>query len=171
MPINGLPELTRANTYTMQIGELLSLDRVVDDAEASSKKRTLELLSGLLGGAENNLSHNEIFDTLLARERLGSTGLGAGVAIPHGRMKGIQKAVGAFVKLREGIDYDAPDKQAVDLLFALIVPEECTDMHLDILAQLARLFRDSDTVEQLRKSTDRETLYRVLTEWGARNAA
>jgi nitrogen PTS system EIIA component len=155
----------------MQIGELLSLDRVVDNADVTSKKRTLELLGQLLGSEETGLSADEVFDTLLARERLGSTGLGAGVAIPHGRMKGIGRAVGAFVKLREGIDFDAPDKQPVDLLFALIVPEECTDAHLDILAQLARLFRDADTVAQLRQCTDSETLYRALTEWGARHAA
>lgn len=155
----------------MQIGELLSLDRVVESADVTSKKRTLELLGRLLGSEETGLSADEVFDTLLARERLGSTGLGAGVAIPHGRMKGIGRAVGAFVKLHEGIDFDAPDKQPVDLLFALIVPEECTDVHLDILAQLARLFRDTDTVEQLRQCADSETLYRTLTDWGARHAA
>ena len=155
----------------MQIGELLSLDRVVENADVTSKKRTLELISGLLSGEETELSADEVFDTLLARERLGSTGLGAGVAIPHGRMKGIQQAVGAFVKLHEGVDFDAPDKRPVDLLFALIVPEECTDAHLDILAQLARLFRDDETVEQLRQCTDGTALYRTLTEWGARHAA
>lgn len=155
----------------MQIGELLSLDRVVDNTDVTSKKRTLELLSGLLSSEETALSADEIFDTLLARERLGSTGLGAGVAIPHGRMKGIRQAVGAFVKLHEGVDFDAPDKRPVDLIFALIVPEECTDVHLNILAQLARLFRDDDTVEQLRKCTTSEMLYRTLTEWGARHAA
>lgn len=155
----------------MQIGELLSLDRVADSTDVSSKKRTLELLSSLLSSGDNGLSADEIFDTLLARERLGSTGLGAGVAIPHGRIKGIDKTVGAFVKLHDGVDFDAPDKQPVDLLFALLVPEECTNTHLDILAQLARLFRDDHAVDQLRKSTNRETLYRILTEWGARNAA
>jgi nitrogen PTS system EIIA component len=155
----------------MQIGELLSLDRVVDNTDVTSKKRTLELLSALLSSEETALSADEIFDTLLARERLGSTGLGAGVAIPHGRMKGIQQAVGAFVKLHEGVDFDAPDKRPVDLIFALIVPEECTDAHLNILAQLATLFRDDDTVEQLRTCTTGEMLYRTLTEWGARHAA
>jgi PTS system nitrogen regulatory IIA component len=86
-------------------------------------------------------------------------------------MKGIQQAVGAFVKLHEGVDFDAPDKRPVDLIFALIVPEECTDAHLNILAQLATLFRDDDTVEQLRTCTTGEMLYRTLTEWGARHAA
>ena len=155
----------------MHIGELLSPERVAEDAEVTSKKRTLELLSRLLSGEDTGLSADEVFDTLLARERLGSTGLGAGVAIPHGRMKGIDQAVGAFVKLHDGIDFDAPDKQPVDLLFALIVPEECTDTHLNLLAQLAMLFRDEDTVAQLRKCASREALYRALTEWGARHAA
>lgn len=155
----------------MQIGELLSLDRVVVDADVASKKRTLELLSGLLSNSSPELSSNDVFDTLLARERLGSTGLGAGVAIPHGRLKGLDKPVAAFARLHTGIDYDAPDKQTVDLLFALLVPEECTDAHLNILAQLARLFRDEETVEQLRACTDRDSLYRTLTEWSARDAA
>lgn len=155
----------------MHIGELLSLERVAEDAEVTSKKRTLELLSRLLSGQDTDLSADAVCDTLLARERLGSTGLGAGVAIPHGRMKGIDQAVGAFVKLHDGVDFDAPDKQPVDLLFALIVPEQCTDTHLNLLAQLATLFRDDETVAQLRKSTNREALYRTLTEWGARHAA
>ncbi|APZ43937.1 PTS sugar transporter subunit IIA [Acidihalobacter ferrooxydans] len=155
----------------MQIGELLSLDRVVVDADVASKKRTLELLSGLLSNSSPELSSNDVFDTLLARERLGSTGLGAGVAIPHGRLKGLDKPVAAFARLHTGIDYDAPDKQPVDLLFALLVPEECTDAHLNILAQLARLFRDEETVEQLRACTDSDSLYRTLTEWSARDAA
>ena len=154
----------------MHMSELLDPAHIAIDPEVVSKKRAVERLSQLLSD-ETGLSANEIFDTLLARERLGSTGLGKGVAIPHGRIKGITHPFGAFIKLSTGIDYDAPDKRPVDLLFALIVPEECTDGHLRLLAQLARLFSDPDTVEHLRQCRTSECLYATLTDWERRHAA
>jgi mannitol/fructose-specific phosphotransferase system IIA component (Ntr-type) len=109
----------------------------------------------------------DIFDSLLNRERLGSTGLGTGVAIPHGRMTGIDAPVGAIITLKNGVDYDAVDHQPVDLLFALVVPEASTDEHLQILATLARMFSDRKLCENLRASQDAEQLLRAC--WTAGN--
>lgn len=154
----------------MHIGELLTKDRILSDAEILSKKRALEALSELLAQDEQ-VSPNEIFDTLLARERLGSTGLGHGVAIPHGRISGLKRTQAALIKLSGGIDFDAPDHQPVDLMFALLVPEECTSEHLEILSKLAELFSDPTTVQQLRSSHDSDSTLGLLNDWDARHAA
>ena len=154
----------------MHIGELLTKDRILNDADILSKKRALETLSELLA-QDGQLSSHEIFDTLLARERLGSTGLGHGVAIPHGRIPGLKQTQAAFIKLSGGIDFDAPDHKPVDLLFALLVPEECTNEHLEMLAKLAELFSDPATVQQLRGAHDSESALGLLNDWDARHAA
>ncbi|AOU99035.1 PTS sugar transporter subunit IIA [Acidihalobacter yilgarnensis] len=154
----------------MQIGELLTTERILNDADIHSKKRALEALSELLAKG-GQVSSNEVFDTLLARERLGSTGLGHGVAIPHGRMAGLKETQAAFIKLNGGIDFDAPDQAPVDLLFALVVPEECTSEHLDTLSRLAQLFSDPITVQQLRGAHDSESALGLLNDWDARHAA
>ncbi|WP_455380356.1 PTS sugar transporter subunit IIA, partial [Acidihalobacter prosperus] len=117
------------------------------------------------------LSSHEIFDSLLARERLGSTGLGRGVAIPHGRISGLTQTQAAFIKLTRGIDFDAPDQQPVDLLFALLVPEECTDEHLETLGRLAQLFSEPTTVQQIRGAHDSPSTLGLLNDWDARHAA
>lgn len=148
----------------MQIAEILSPARVALGAEVSSKKGVLEELSSLIAADTSDLTQTEIFDSLCARERLGSTGLGHGVAIPHGRLKGGKETLGAFIQLAEGIDYDAVDQQPVDLLFALLVPEESTDEHLQILARLAEMFSDTELVEKLRRANSPEVLYDLLKE-------
>lgn len=152
------------------MSELIDLDHISVDPDVSSKKRAIELLSHLLSQGCDR-SDNEIFDVLLGREKLGTTALGEGIAIPHGRIKGLKQPLGAFIKLHEGIDYDSPDKRPVDLLFTLIVPENCTEDHLQILAQLARLFRDKETVDHLRQCSDRECIFNLLTQWDRRHAA
>jgi PTS system nitrogen regulatory IIA component len=149
----------------MNIAQLLSPDRVSRTSEISSKKRVLEVLSEMLASSQPNLSVTEIFDSLIARERLGSTGLGHGVAIPHGRLAGIEHAVAALVKLERGVDYDAPDREPVDLLFALLVPQESTDEHLQILATLARMFADPATLASLRSADDGEALLSEIQRW------
>ncbi|AOV17951.1 PTS sugar transporter subunit IIA [Acidihalobacter aeolianus] len=154
----------------MHIGELLTSDRIVNDADIHSKKRALEALSELLAQGAQVSSH-EVFDTLLARERLGSTGLGHGVAIPHARIAGLEQTQAAFIKLKEGVDFDAPDREPVDLLFALAVPETCTNEHLETLARLARLFSDPATVHQLRNAHDGAATLDLLNDWDARHAA
>jgi len=149
----------------MQVAELLDLDRISCNIQCASKKRVLEQLSQLLAANQEKLTQHQVFDSLLSRERLGSTGLGHGVAIPHGRMKENDTTLAAFIKLQEGVDFDTSDHQPVDLLFALLVPAEATDEHLQLLAQLARMFSDEALVSKLRASTDARTLLNTIQEW------
>lgn len=162
----------QANAATVQppvidLGELLPLDRVQVDSEASSKKRALEVASEcmLLGGTplvEGELKASTIFDAFLTRERLGSTGLGHGVAIPHGRVPGNERTLAAFVRLEHGVDFDASDQQPVDLIFALLVPENSTEIHLQTLATLARLFSDEAFCQQLRAAPSAGAVHQLL---------
>lgn len=148
----------------IRVRDLLTAERVDCDLRAGSKKRVLELMSGLLAAGEPRLTQTEVFDSLLSRERLGSTGLGHGVAIPHGRLKHSTRAIGAFVKLANGIDFDAVDCQPVDLLFALLVPEQSTQEHLELLAQLAQMFSDADLVRRLRQTNERQALLDLIDQ-------
>ena len=149
----------------MHIAELLSAGRVLCDAPLASKKRVLEQISALIAAGQQTLTPAEVFDSLIARERLGSTGLGHGVAIPHGRVKNGTETLGAFVKLEKGINFDAVDGQPVDLLFGLLVPEQSTDEHLQLLSQLAEMFSDPDFVQRLRDSPDAAGLYDLISHW------
>ncbi|MFZ5621678.1 MAG: PTS IIA-like nitrogen regulatory protein PtsN [Pseudomonadota bacterium] len=149
----------------MHIASLLTPERVVCCQESSSKKRALEQLSQLLAASAPNVAAEEIFDALIGRERLGSTGLGQGVAIPHGRMGGLTEPVGAFMHLQTGIDFDAIDRKPVDLVFGLLVPTESTDEHLQLLAQLAQMFSDASFCTQLRETRDSRRLYELLQHW------
>lgn len=149
----------------MQVSELLDLERISCNTQAASKKRVLEQLSQLLAANQTALTQNQVFDSLLTRERLGSTGLGRGVAIPHGRVAGSEKTALAMIKLQEGIDYDAVDNQPVDLLFALLVPEHSTDEHLQLLAQLAEMLSDKKLVSNLRAANDASSLLSTLSKW------
>ena len=148
----------------MQISEILSSDSVLCCQTMTSKKTTLEELSKLLANIDTSLSHIEIFDCLIAREKLGSTGLGNGIAIPHGRLKGGKETIAAFIQLQHGIDYDAVDQAPVDLLFALLVPEDSTDEHLQTLSHLAEMFSNTETLEQLRSGSTADGIYKILTE-------
>lgn len=147
----------------MNIADIISPDRVVCDLDATSKKRALEQLSDML--ASSSITPQDVVDSLIARERLGSTGIGYGVAIPHGRIKNTDHAIAAFVQLHEAIDFDAADNQAVDLLFALLVPEESTSEHLELLSELAEMFSDREFRDQLRATKDREAIYTLLSSW------
>lgn len=148
----------------MQIAEILKPERIAVSTEISSKKGVLEELARLIAMDTPDLTQTEVFDSLCARERLGSTGLGHGVAIPHGRLKGGKHTLGAFIQLKDGVDYDAVDQQPVDLLFALLVPEESTDEHLQILARLAEMFSDTDLVRKLRYASSSDRLYELLQQ-------
>lgn len=154
----------------MHITNLLTVDRIACQQDIASKKRVLEALAGLLSTSAPNLTEVDIFDSLLSRERLGSTGLGTGVAIPHGRMAGIDTPIGAVLTLKNGVDYDAVDRQPVDLLFALVVPEASTDEHLQILATLARMFNDRKLCQGMRECQDAGQLLRMLDGWEPRRA-
>lgn len=149
----------------MQVSELLELERISCNTHAASKKRVLEQLSELLADNQGDLTQIKVFDSLLSRERLGSTGLGHGVAIPHGRVKESDRTLLALIKLDQGIDYDAVDNQPVDLLFALLVPEHSTDEHLQLLSQLAEMLSDPALVERLRSATDSGSLLDTIREW------
>jgi len=151
----------------MEIIQLLSTDRIVCDVSVSSKKRALEAASNLLSEATTDvdLSETEIFDGLIARERLGSTGLGHGVAIPHGRFKGINQAIAVFIKFEQGIDFDAIDAEPVDLMFALMVPEESTEEHLQLLAALAEMFSNPSMRERIRQSSSSAEIAAIFGGW------
>lgn len=148
----------------MQISEILSSDSIICGQTLTSKKTTLEELSKLLASTDTSLSYIEVFDCLVAREKLGSTGLGNGIAIPHGRLKGGKKTIAAFMQLQHGIDYDAVDQAPVDLFFALLVPENSTDEHLQTLSHLAEMFSNTETLEQLRSGSTADGIYKILTE-------
>jgi PTS system nitrogen regulatory IIA component len=146
------------------IAKLLSQPNVVIDLDVSSKKRVFEQV-GLLFENNNHIGHGDVFDSLFAREKLGSTGLGQGIAIPHGRIKGLKEAVGALVRTRQPIPFDAPDAQNVSIIFVLLVPDRATDMHLQILSELAQMFSEKPFREQLLTAATAVEPHRLVTDW------
>jgi PTS system nitrogen regulatory IIA component len=157
------------------IAKLLSAEDVLVDLEMSSKKRLFEQI-GLQFENRHGVARSVVFDSLFARERLGSTGLGQGVAIPHGRIKGLKEAHGAFVRLSQGVAFDAPDGQPVTLVFALLVPEKATEKHLQILSELAQMFSDKAQREAMGRAPDAAALHQLVSTWqpdapGQRRAA
>lgn len=151
--------------------ELLTPERVRCKVHASSKKRALETGAGLLANAVPTMSRMSIFEALNTRERLGSTGLGHGMALPHGRIRGLAAPLGGCLTLAEPIDFDAPDGQAVDVLFMLLVPRDCSSDHLQILASLAEMFNNADLREALREQTQPESLVATLRDWSPDGAS
>jgi PTS system nitrogen regulatory IIA component len=143
-------------------------DRVSCRDDLGSKKRLLEYVSELLAGSSPELTQNEIFDALINREKLGSTGLGKGVAIPHGRMASLERPVCAFVKLATPVDFDATDGQAVDLIFTLLVPEDSTEEHLQVLSTIAEMFSNAGISMALRQCDTDSCLLEQLCQWEAR---
>jgi len=148
-----------------QLGNLLRPERVTFRPAVSSKKRALELVSELMVAGETELTQNEVFTSLIERERLGSTGLGHGAAIPHGRLKGLDHAVCAFLKLGEGVDFDASDEQPVDMICGLLVPAQSTSEHLNILAMLAEMFSDVELCERIHAARTGGEIYELLVTW------
>jgi len=146
------------------IAKILSPQNVLIDLDVASKKRVFEH-AGLLFENNQSIARSQVFDSLFAREKLGSTGLGQGIAIPHGRIKGLKDAVGSMIRTREAIPFDAPDGQPVKLIFVLLVPERATDTHLQILSELAQLFSDKTFREQLLNATDADSVHRLIAEW------
>jgi len=138
--------------------------RIDCECKASSKKRVLERVGELLATAAPNLSSEDVFEQLLERERLGSTGLGHGVALPHARIKGITQACGVLVRLESGVDYDAIDGQPVDLVFGLLVPHDATQEHLQLLAKLASLFSKEEFRNQLRETKECEAVMEFIQQ-------
>ncbi|MFM2446444.1 MAG: IIA-like nitrogen-regulatory protein PtsN [Pseudomonadota bacterium] len=147
-----------------RISRLLPVENTLLDFTASSKKRVFEQ-AALLFENHQGVARAKVFDSLFARERLGSTGLGQGVAIPHGRIKGLKDAVAAFVRLAEPVPFDAPDGQPVSLLFFLLVPEQATQAHLDILSELAQLFSEKSSRDGLREAPDAAAVAALPANW------
>ncbi|MBI4192388.1 MAG: PTS IIA-like nitrogen regulatory protein PtsN [Betaproteobacteria bacterium] len=146
------------------IAKLLPLQNVLLDLDVSSKKRVFEH-AGLVFENHHNIARNLVFDSLFAREKLGSTGLGQGVAIPHGRIKGLKEAVGAMIRMRNPIPFDAPDGQPVNLILVLLVPERATDLHLQILSELAQMFSDQTFRDQLLAATSADAMHQLIAQW------
>ena len=157
------------------VAKLLPASHVVLDLQISSKKRLFEQV-GLLFENQDGIARSLVFDSLFARERLGSTGLGQGVAIPHGRIKGLKDALGAFFRLGQPIPFDAPDGNPVSLVFVLLVPEKATEKHLQILSELAQMFCDKTLREAMGRAPDAAALHELIIAWqpdapGQRRAA
>jgi nitrogen PTS system EIIA component len=146
------------------VSSLLDPGHVALDVEATDKKTLFERAGAMLEGA-SGLSRGQVIDSLLARERLGSTGLGQGIAIPHGRVKGLRTAVGGFLRVRKPIPFDAPDNQPVSLAFVLLVPERASDLHLEILSELAQMFSDRELRRQLATAPDAVSAQRLIVGW------
>jgi len=147
----------------MHIGEFITPEHIGYRLRAASKKRALELVSGLIAAGGITPAETEIFDCLVARERLGSTGLGHGIAIPHGRLKNIDHISGALICLEQGVDFDAIDGARVDIVCALVVPANAVDAHLQVLATLAALFSQAEVRERLRRAQSAAELYAAFT--------
>ncbi len=144
-----------------QIAQLLPRENIVLALDATSKKRVFEH-AGLLFENNQGIARSTVFDSLFAREKLGSTGLGLGVAIPHGRIKGLKEACGAFLRLTTPVPFDSPDGKPVSLLFVLLVPEHANEQHLQILSALAERFSDRPCREALSAAEDVETILATL---------
>jgi PTS system nitrogen regulatory IIA component len=152
----------------MNIADLLSQERVECCTDIASKKRLLEHLGELLASCSPLLTRSQIFDALINREKLGSTGLGKGVAIPHGRMATLEKPVCAFIKLEKSVDFDAADDQPVDLVFSLLVPEDSTEEHLQVLSTIAEIFSNPAMCAALRQCANSDCILDQLYQWETR---
>ncbi|WP_137389129.1 PTS IIA-like nitrogen regulatory protein PtsN [Rhodoligotrophos defluvii] len=147
----------------MQLSDILSADGIVPSLKVGSKKQALQELAAI-AARQTGLDAREIFETLLQRERLGSTGLGQGIAIPHGKLPGLTRLRTVFARLAQPIDFDSVDDQPVDLIFLLLAPESAGADHLKALARISRLLRDQTIVAKLRGSDSAAALYSILTE-------
>ena len=147
-----------------RLASILSPAQVLVHVEASSKKRVFEE-AGLLFENLHGLNRSLVTDSLFSRERLGSTGLGHGVAIPHGRIKGLKSPMAAVIQLAQPIGFDAPDEQSVNLLIFLLVPEAATQKHLEILSEIAEMLSDTVLREKMAASASSDELYGLIGRW------
>jgi PTS system nitrogen regulatory IIA component len=153
-----------------RLSSILPVAQVLVGVEATSKKRAFEE-AGLLFENLHGLSRALVTDSLFARERLGSTGLGHGVAIPHGRIKGLKAPMAAVFQLAHPIGFDAPDEQPVNLLIFLLVPEAATQKHLEILSEIAELLSDTALRESIKSSTAQAGLHQLIAQWQSAQTA
>jgi len=147
-----------------RLAAILPVSNVLVNVEASSKKRVFEH-AGLLFENQHQIARGTVTDNLFARERLGSTGLGHGVAIPHGRIKGLKSPLAAVVRLQQPIGFDAPDEEPVSLLIFLLVPEAATQRHLEILSEIAEMLSDRELRDKLKAESDATALHALIAGW------
>ncbi|MCW7556200.1 PTS IIA-like nitrogen regulatory protein PtsN [Endozoicomonas gorgoniicola] len=147
----------------MIIKNILTPERTLHGVQGVSKKKILETIAEQISEHVPAINAKDLFNNLINRERLGTTGLGNGIALPHCRSKACPEPTGLFIRLSEPVDFDAVDREPVDLIFALIVPEESTQEHLDILKALAQRFTDDYLLGQIRSANSSESLYQILT--------
>ena len=145
----------------MTISALLSPQCIFLDTEISSKKKLLELIANVAAD-RSRLSESLIYANLLNRERLGSTALGQGFAVPHARLADLDQTLACFFRLKEAVNFEAPDDRPVDLVFTVIIPEEATDEHLVILSSLAKIFSKEEVCDAIRKATDKEEIAKII---------
>lgn len=148
------------------ISKILPIENILLDSESTSKKRVFERV-GLLFENSQKLARSQIFESLFAREKLGSTGLGQGVAIPHGRIKNLKDAVAAFIKTEHPIAFDSPDSLPVNLIVVLLVPERATDLHLQLLGELAQMLSNASFRDSLMASQDPASIHQIFLDWKA----
>ncbi len=149
----------------MHLIDILTPERTVTNISAASKKGTLELASQLLANELAQCDMPDVLHCLIGREKLGSTAIGQGIAIPHCRLKGLQQAMGVLIKLSQPVDFDASDNQPVDIVLALLVPEDANEEHLELLASVAEMFNNDDYRQKIRLTNDNQSLYQVVTHY------
>jgi nitrogen PTS system EIIA component len=154
----------------MDLSDLIRPEAILPSLKANSKKQALQAIAEK-AAAMTGVQEKDIFETLVKREKLGSTGVGGGIAIPHGKLKGLDSIFGLFARMPKPIDFEALDDHPVDLIFLLLAPEGAGADHLKALARVARLFREPGVVVKLRGSSDTSALFAVLTEGATHNAA
>ncbi|MBX3577635.1 MAG: PTS IIA-like nitrogen regulatory protein PtsN [Rhizobiaceae bacterium] len=154
----------------MDLSDLIDVPAIMPALKANSKKQLLQLLSEKAASI-TGLPEREVFDTILQRERLGSTGVGNGIAIPHGKLAGVSRITGVFARLETPVDFEALDDQPVDLVFLLLAPEGAGADHLKALSRIARVLRDADTVQKIRGTKDAAAIHAFLAQTPASHAA
>ncbi len=145
----------------MTISELLSPQKIFIDTEVTSKKKLLELIANIVAD-QTRLTESTIYSNLLNRERLGSTGLGQGFAVPHARMPDLEKTQACFFRLKQAVNFESPDNLPVDLVFTIIIPQEATEEHLQILSSLARIFSNADVCEAIRGAAGKKGIEHII---------
>ncbi|TNF88721.1 MAG: PTS IIA-like nitrogen regulatory protein PtsN [Gammaproteobacteria bacterium] len=145
----------------MTISALLSPQSIFIDTEITSKKKLLELIANIVAD-RTNLSESSIYNNLLNRERLGSTGLGQGFAVPHARVDDLDKTIGCFFRLKQAVNFESPDNRPVDLVFTIIIPEEATEEHLMILSSLASIFSREEICDAIRNAASKDEIAQII---------
>lgn len=146
----------------MDIQAIVSLDRTECAVQCNSKKRILEIISGIAAKNNPDIDEATVLSALMARERMGSTGIGNGIALPHGRLAGLERVIAIVVTSTPAIDFDAIDNKPVDIFFTLLVPQEQTDGHLQTLAMVAGKLSDKETIKSIRKAQTSDDIIRAL---------